>query len=134
MKNNSISNLVKAFTMNQMNPMYLIDADWMNILHFPAHKAQKAENTMFCTIRGLECGSFKFIWFIGLGLTWLSLFFNEPNVHECSKGCSMGVFALSVLGGWNGPNLTDFAPVFGRSNELEKGSMYIKFIGCTSRH
>jgi hypothetical protein len=88
--------------MNQMNPMYIVGADWGCIFVFCAGqgqlKAQNAVNTIFCTSTMLKYGSSMFIWFIGAVTAWLYIFFNEPNVHECSKGCSMRVFAMRLFG------------------------------------
>jgi hypothetical protein len=131
MTKNTTSNLVKIVTMNPMNPMYILGTDWVDILQFAAKKAQKAVNTIFCSVLGCKSGSFTYIWFIGAGLTWLLSFLNEPNVDGCRKGCSMRFFALSVFCGWQGLNLTVFKPVFGLSDELEKGPMYIKFIASS---
>lgn len=88
--------------MNQMNQMYLVDADWAYFLRFAQPgadiKAQKPATTIFCTCLGLESGSLMCIWFIGVVRVVVSIISNEPNVLGCRKGCSMRVIALSVFG------------------------------------
>jgi len=118
--------------MNQMNQMNLNHRDWASLLRNKAEKQQVVGCwlilTIFCVFLGVKSGSFMFIWFIGLVLTCLLLYFNEPNVHECSKGCGMRVYALSVLGGESGQKSKIFGHVFDRLDVLDSDAMYIKFI------